>query len=66
MQGDEEADWEMDLLNDDDENERWVRCIYPGVTSFAILYLSVVSCMLCSQARVLHCCCGIIRHLLKI
>lgn len=24
MQGDDEADWEMDLLNDEDENERWV------------------------------------------
>lgn len=24
LQGEEEADWEMDLLNDEDENERWV------------------------------------------
>ena len=28
IQGDEEADWEMDLLNDEDENERWVSQAY--------------------------------------
>ena len=28
IQGDEEADWEMDLLNDEDENERWVSKAY--------------------------------------